>query len=117
MARSGVGWYGEARAGLIAHLDPGGTRQADLAKRARITRQAVQQLLDDLERDGIVERSPDPGDARSKIIRFTAKGAAILRLANRVKRRIDGDCRRRLGGRAFDRIVAALAALAEKNFH
>ena len=74
---------------MIAHLDRQGTRQVDLAKRAKITRQAVQQLIDELERDGIVRRRPDPDDRRAKIIVFAAKGNAVLHKANEVKRAIE----------------------------
>jgi DNA-binding MarR family transcriptional regulator len=59
-------------------LDPGGSRVADLARRARMSRQAMGELVEDLERLGYVERRPDPGDGRAKLVLLTDKGAAAL---------------------------------------
>src|SRR5918997_2558089 len=57
-------------------LDPGGSRVADLARRARMSRQAMGELVDDLERLGYVERRPDPRDGRAKLVMLTEKGEA-----------------------------------------
>ena len=35
-------------------------------------------MLDALEQDGLVERLPDPGDRRSKQLRVTPAGEAVL---------------------------------------
>jgi DNA-binding MarR family transcriptional regulator len=59
-------------------LDPGGSRVADLARRARMTRQAMGELVEDLERLGYVERRPDPRDGRAKLVLLTAKGSDAL---------------------------------------
>jgi DNA-binding MarR family transcriptional regulator len=55
-------------------LDPGGSRVADLARRARMSRQAMGELVDDLERLGYVERRPDASDGRAKLVVLTRKG-------------------------------------------
>jgi DNA-binding MarR family transcriptional regulator len=39
-----------------------------------MTKQAMGQIVDDLEQLGYVERIPDPEDGRAKIVRFTAAG-------------------------------------------
>ena len=57
-------------------LDPGGSRVADLARRARMSRQAMGELVDDLERLGYVERRADPSDGRAKLVVLTKKGEA-----------------------------------------
>ena len=49
MKAMGYPWFGEARAGVIAHLDRGGTPQALLAKRLGVSKQAVQQFVVELE--------------------------------------------------------------------
>lgn len=59
---------------LIPHLDLGGTRITELARRAEISKQAVGQLVSDLEAAGYVERTPDPTDQRAKIVTLTRRG-------------------------------------------
>jgi DNA-binding MarR family transcriptional regulator len=39
-----------------------------------MTKQAMGQIVDDLEQLGYVERIPDPADGRAKIVRFTVAG-------------------------------------------
>lgn len=112
MVRRGHGWYGDARGAVAAHLDPSGTGQSELARRMKLTKQAVQQLVDGLERDGIVRREPDPDDGRGKRVVYTKRGIAALRDAVQVKREIEADYRARLGARGFDALVHALRALA-----
>lgn len=59
---------------VFASLGRTGTRLTDLAQRAGMTKQAMGQIVDDLERLGYVERTPDPDDGRAKIVRFTPTG-------------------------------------------
>lgn len=68
-----------AHTGVFPHLDHAGTRLTDLAARMGISKQAVQQLVDELEQMGAVERIPDPSDGRAKLIRFSTKpGTSLL---------------------------------------
>jgi DNA-binding MarR family transcriptional regulator len=52
----------------------GGARLTALADRSGLTKQAVGEAVADLERLGYVERVPDPGDGRAKIIRLSERG-------------------------------------------
>jgi DNA-binding MarR family transcriptional regulator len=59
---------------VLPHLDLEGTRVGDLAERLGVTKQAASQLVDDLEAFGVVERKPDPDDARARRVQFTKRG-------------------------------------------
>lgn len=111
MVASGHSWFSEARANVLPHLDRGGTRQAVLAARMQLSKQAIQQFIDGLVADGIVERRADPDDARGRIIQFTQAGLQVLSVANRVKRRVEADFRRRLGKMRYTQLCEALAQL------
>jgi DNA-binding MarR family transcriptional regulator len=113
MVARGHAWYGDARGAIAAHLDPRGMSQSALAARMGMTKQAVQQLLDGLEADGIVRREPDPNDGRSKRVVYTAKGLSALEDAVEVKRAIEKEYRARLGAKQLDALVSALRVLAE----
>jgi len=61
---------------VLRVLDPGetGMRMVDLARDADVTRQAIQQIVTDLERLNIVETLADPADRRARRIRYTPYG-------------------------------------------
>ncbi|MEO1227859.1 MAG: MarR family transcriptional regulator [Myxococcota bacterium] len=63
---------------LFPHLDLEGTRIAELARRAEISKQAVAQHVDALEGLGVVERRPDPEDGRAKRVVFTDLGREMM---------------------------------------
>ena len=59
---------------LFPHITREGVRLTVIADKLGVTKQAIGPLIDDLEREGVVERVDDPDDARAKRIRWTAKG-------------------------------------------
>jgi DNA-binding MarR family transcriptional regulator len=76
---------------VFRFIAPEGARLTDIAERARMTKQAVGEVVADLERLGYVERVPDPDDRRAKIIRLTDRGWD----AERTGREIFADIERR----------------------
>ena len=74
LSDAGFGDQTLAQSRLFGSISPEGIRLTDLADRARLTKQAAGELIDQMEAAGYVERTPDPADARAKLIRFTAKG-------------------------------------------
>src|SRR3954465_14252 len=59
---------------VVQYPSPHGERPADLADRLRISKQALNHLLGQLERRGYLTREADPEDGRAKRIRLTARG-------------------------------------------
>jgi DNA-binding MarR family transcriptional regulator len=112
MTALGHGFIAEARGAVIGHLRPSGAPQATIAAALGISKQAVQQLIDELEAEGIVERVANPNDARGKLVMLTAKGSAALRDSNRVKREIEARYRSVLGEGDFTTFMAALEKLS-----
>lgn len=111
MINAGYHWFSEARSQLVPYVDRGGTRQALLVTRTGLTKQAVQQFVDQLVDDGIVERQTDPDDARGKLVTFTKKGLAMLKAANQIKKDIEKKYRKHLGVQKFDQLCATLVEL------
>lgn len=114
MVALGHGEFAQARCGLLGFMDRKGMRQTDLAARSGLTKQAVQQFVDELVGDGLVERSVDPGDKRARIVTFTARGRKVLADANQVKIRIEIEFHRKLGETRFRQLVAALRSLDDE---
>ena len=113
MLALGHHWYAEARSSIIPYLDRTGTRQGLLVQRMGLSKQAVQQLVDDLEQEGIIERRPDPEDRRGKIVAFTKKGLKAQADANRIKREVEAAFRKKLGAQDFTKLDELLRRLAE----
>jgi DNA-binding MarR family transcriptional regulator len=98
---------------VIANIDRSGTRASVLADRAGMTRQAMGELIDELEDLGYVERVADPDDRRAKLIKPTGKTLKRQRLAREVNDEIDAVYLERLGEARHRQLRAALAELVE----
>ncbi len=88
-----------------------GTRLTDLARRARITKQGMMLIVDDLENRGYVRRVPDPEDARAKVVRLTARGRRYVAEARRVVAAQEARARRELGDRRYEAFRSSLEQL------
>ena len=114
MAAAGHGWFAQARGKILVYIGPSGIRQGDLAEKASLTKQAVQQFVDELVKDGIVMRTPDDSDARARVIRLTPAGEAAMRDADRIKLEIEARWRERLGDDGFATLDSALRRVIER---
>ena len=63
---------------VFAHLDSEGTRPAEIARRAGISRQAVGQTVAQMKSQGLVKLAPDPTNRRARLVQPTAKGRKAL---------------------------------------
>lgn len=96
---------------VFASLAPDGSRLTHLARRAGMTKQAMGQIVDDLERLGYVERTPDPADGRAKLVRFTPLGLEFVRDASEVLAGIWRQYAGYLPPGELDRLQSGLRAL------
>lgn len=99
---------------VFASLGGSGARLTALAERAGMTKQAMGQLVDDLESLGYVERTPDPADGRAKIVRLTPDGRAFLEDAADVITAIWGDYASLLGEHELANLQARLGSLLDR---
>ncbi len=63
---------------LVALRDGRASTQRDLARFAKVEQPPMAQMLARMERDGLIERTPDPADGRSSRITLTALAEARL---------------------------------------
>ena len=99
-------------AALFMHIDRRwGTRLTDLAKRARMTKQGMMLLVDDLENRGYVRRVPDADDSRAKVVRLTARGRRFVAEARRSVAAVEARARRELGDRRYEALRDSLDIL------
>ena len=89
---------------IMTNIADGVNRPSEMARRLGISRQAVQQLLSDLQQRELVELIPDPADARAKVIRYSSHGQKIAKVTIKALERIDAEIEARLGAQALQQL-------------
>ncbi|MFC6647093.1 MarR family winged helix-turn-helix transcriptional regulator [Granulicella cerasi] len=95
-----------------------GVQQKVIAYEAGIDEAAVVRSVDQLERDGLLLRKPDPGDGRAKTIHLTPKGRGLVRKLDKVIRDLRDDLLREISqkdGMAAVRVLRELERGANRN--
>ena len=102
-----------AHLNVFQYPGPQGTRPRDLAERLRMTKQALNYLLGELERLGYLERQADPDDQRSKRIALTKRGISLGRAMREAVEELEGAWSERLGAKRFAQLRRLLVDLNE----
>jgi DNA-binding MarR family transcriptional regulator len=102
-----------AQARVFQRINPEGSRLTELAESAQVTKQTVGFLVDQLERAGYVERTPDPSDGRARLVRVAARGAAAVQASVGVVAEIEARWAAHLGPARTAQLREALTALRE----
>src|SRR5436853_415186 len=93
---------------IFQYPGPQGARPSDLAGRLRISKQAVNHLLGQLEKLGYLERRPDPDDLRSKRVALTRRGHSAVRVIREAVAEIESSWSADLGTRRFAQLPQLL---------
>lgn len=110
-ARPGAPPLRAAHTSLLPHLSSEGVRGAELAKKLGVSKQAVSQLVTELEEWGVVEQVADPNDGRAKLVRFTPKGERSLLQGLSVLSELERELCDKIGKRRMQELHTALLAL------
>ena len=98
---------------LVPLFEEDGLRMGELARRARLSKQTMTQLVRRLERDELVERRTDPSDARASLIFLTPRSRRFEPVAAAALQELDKAARRRLGARRVGELKDELRELME----
>lgn len=88
---------------LVPLFDEDGVRLGELARRSRLSKQTLTTMARALEADGLIERRPDPADARATLIFLSARARRFQPVAERVLAHLDARVARATSAR--DRAV------------
>jgi DNA-binding MarR family transcriptional regulator len=102
-----------AQSRLAQRIAEEGTRLTELADRAQVTKQTASLLVAALEREGLVERVPDPADGRARLIRLSARGQEAAERAKQVVLGVEREWTEHLGAELTDRLREGLVRLRE----
>jgi DNA-binding MarR family transcriptional regulator len=102
---------------VAAHLDviqypgPENQRPSELASQTRMSKQALNYLLGQLQELGYLTRETDNSDQRSKRIHLTPRGRAAIEAIREIVQQIETEWERELGAREFAELRELLARL------
>jgi DNA-binding MarR family transcriptional regulator len=99
---------------VTAYIKAEGSRLTELAAQARMTLPAMSELVDDLQRIGIVERRPDPSDGRAKLICLTDAGWDAMGTARQAIAQIEAEYARLVGADRFEDAAQTLDELLRR---
>ncbi|WP_281887054.1 MarR family winged helix-turn-helix transcriptional regulator [Agromyces rhizosphaerae] len=94
---------------VFGAVDRDGTRITVVASRTDISRQAVGQLIHELEALGYLTLTPDPSDRRAQIVRLTERGMSFCTEGAEAAQALHSEVVDRIGGEeALDALRAGL---------
>jgi len=102
-----------AHMNVFQYPGPQGAKPSELAARLRVTKQALNYLLGELERLGYVERRPHPDDLRSKRVALTPRGTAMVGVMRDAVAEMEAEWSERLGTERFAELRGLLIDLNE----
>ena len=82
--------------------------QTDLARWAKVEQPTMAQMLARMERDGIIQREPDPDDRRSSLISLTETALARLPAGRAMLREGNAEMTRGLSAQEVETLVGLL---------
>ena len=100
-----------AHLNVFQYPGPQGARPSELAARLRISKQALNYLLGELERLGYLERRPDPDDLRSKRILLTPRGTSLIPVIREAVGEVETAWAQQLGPERFAQLRSLLLDL------
>ena len=95
---------------VILNMLMGVRRGVDIARNLGVSRQATAQLIQALEARGYATTTPDPHDARARIVSFSTIFDKHAPLCDRLLRASERELERRIGKRRVDAMRSALFA-------
>jgi DNA-binding MarR family transcriptional regulator len=101
-----------AGAELLGQLTLSGISQSLLAERMGLTKQAIQQSLDQLEKHALIRREADPVDRRAKYVVLTEQGLYALELRRDAEREAEQALKAALGKKTLKQLGKGLKKLS-----
>jgi DNA-binding MarR family transcriptional regulator len=113
LAAAGFADLTPAQARVFQRIAPEGSRLTDLAAQAAITKQSAGFLVDQLERNGYVERVPDPADGRARLVRIAERGTRSVEASRGIVAQVEAEWTAHLGERRMTQLRRILTDLRE----
>jgi len=100
---------------FIMNIGTEGTSNNDLAKKARVTKQAMSKVAQELLELGLIKAKPDAKDKRSTIFYLTEKGKTLVVDARVCVKDLMDEYRDVVGKARFDAMIETMLMIVEYN--
>lgn len=100
-----------AHLNVFQYPGPQGAKPSELAARLRVSKQALNYLLGELERLDYLERRPDPDDLRAKRVALTRRGTSAIDVIRDAVAVLETEWEQQLGRQRFAQLRALLQEL------
>jgi len=98
---------------IFRYEGPDGRQPTEIAATAQLSKQAVNDLLGQLERLGYLKRKSHPDDGRARVVRLTARGRRLEAAIWEAGREVERTWRERIGEPAWGVFREVLDQLAQ----
>ena len=96
---------------VLQYPGPDGQRPSELADRVRISKQALNYLLGQMQDLGYLTREADSQDQRAKRVNLTARGHAVIQGIREIVAEVETEWETQLGASSFAQLRALLTQL------
>ncbi len=101
---------------VLQMIPPGAIRITDLAALAVMTKQALGEIVDRLDRAGFVTSTKDPADGRVRLVSRTARGDSVAAAAGQAIEAVENRWRAEIGTEAYEAMMEAMRRLGAASF-
>jgi len=104
-----------ARMGVLFAVEKAGmVRMGDLAAKLNVAARTVTDLIDGMERDGLVQRLPDPNDRRAMLLELTAAAKAKFEVICALRERFTGEIFNAIDPHERDQLIQILSKIKDR---
>lgn len=115
LARAGYPGLSPTHGKVFPFVGDAGSRVADMARAAGVTKQTMAEFVSLLERQGYVERRPDPSDQRAKLVVLTDRGREVVATGARALAEARARVAAAIGDDGLAELVGLLTRLDEQS--
>ena len=115
VARQGYNDFKLGHMPLLMNISPGGITNTELAKKARVTKQAMSKVVNELLELGYIETIVHDSDKRSSVISLTVKGKQLVITARKCMLRLEAEYEQQFGKQQFEKAKDMLLKVMHYN--
>lgn len=115
VAKEGYDDFKLAHMPLLMNISPEGITNTELAKKARVTKQAMSKVVNELHDLGYIDTIEHDTDKRSSVIRLTVKGKKLVLAARRCVSELEAVYEQQFGKKRFEEAKDMLLQVIKYN--